>query len=175
MLYYTSVLRRLSENFEACLHFRADPPSLPSLPIPFLHSPRNPRSFTLLCSAMYHIRAHDHIPFWCPGLEVYPGSCSVPTSEIFAVPPWAPEVAVHSAHWNRGYSLFLLLLPPQPRLMHSLWLAPLCGMGILWHKNCSPGFFLTHFNLASKLLFLAVQGSGALLSSNLEEAPYKSP
>src|SRR6218665_2913646 len=76
MLYYTSVLRRLSENFEACLHFRADPPSLPSLPIPFLHSPRNPRSFTLLCSAMYHIRAHDHIPFWCPGLEVYPGSCS---------------------------------------------------------------------------------------------------
>src|SRR6218665_1802984 len=57
------------------------------------------------------------------------GSCSVlvpfsggvswvllrPTSEIFALPPWAPEVAVHSAHRNRGYSLFLFLVPPQPR------------------------------------------------------------
>src|SRR6218665_120088 len=42
-----------------------------------------------------------------------------PTSEIFAVPPRAPEVAVHSAHWNRGYSLFLLLVLPQPRPVHS--------------------------------------------------------
>ena len=25
-----------------------------------------------------------------------------PTSEIFAVPPRAPEVEVHSAHWNKG-------------------------------------------------------------------------
>src|SRR6218665_2733527 len=33
-----------------------------------------------------------------------------PTSEIFAVPPRAQEVAVHSAHRNRGYSLFLLLV-----------------------------------------------------------------
>src|SRR6218665_3875902 len=47
-----------------------------------------------------------------------------PTSEIFAVPPRAPEVAVHFAHWNRGYSLFLLLVPPQPRPVHSRWLAP---------------------------------------------------
>src|SRR6218665_1773412 len=62
----------------------------------------------------------------CPSSS---GSCSIlvpwsggvswvllrPTSEIFAVPPRAPEVAVHSAHCNRGYSLFLLLVPPQPR------------------------------------------------------------
>src|SRR6218665_2722791 len=66
----------------------------------------------------------------CPSSS---GSCSVlvpwsggvswvllqPTSEIFAVPPRAPEVAVHSAHRNRGYSLFLLLVPPQPRPVHS--------------------------------------------------------
>jgi len=39
----------------------------------------------------------------------------------------------------------------------------------------SPGFFLTHSTLASKLFFLAVQGSGALLSSYLEEVLYKSP
>src|SRR6218665_3863908 len=57
----------------------------------------------------------------------------------------------------------------------SRWLAPLCGMGFLCRKGCSPGFFLTHFTLASKLLSLAVQESGALLSSNLEGALYKSP
>src|SRR6218665_1579089 len=91
--------------------------------------------------------------------------------------PRAPEVAVHPAHRNRGYSLFLLLVPPQPRPVHSRWLAPLCGMGFLWRKDCSPGFILTHSTLASKLFSLAVQGSGALLSSrpNLEGALYKSP
>src|SRR6218665_382649 len=47
--------------------------------------------------------------------------------------------------------------------------------GLLWRNDCSQGFFLTHFTLASKLFFLAVQGSGALLSSNVEEVLYKSP
>src|SRR6218665_2564881 len=54
----------------------------------------------------------------------------------------------HSAQWNRGYSLFLLLIPPQARPVHSRWLAPLCGMGFLWHSDCSPGFFPTHSTLA---------------------------
>ena len=49
------------------------------------------------------------------------------------------------------------------------------GMGFLWRNDCSLGFFLTHSTKASKLFFLAVQGSGALLSSNLEEALYNSP
>src|SRR6218665_3534896 len=97
------------------------------------------------------------------------------TSEIFAIPPRAPEVAVHSDHRNRGYSLFLLLVHPQPRPVHSRWLVPLCGMGFRCRKDCSLGFFLTHSTLVSKLFFLAVQGSGALLSSNLEGALYKSP
>src|SRR6218665_3885036 len=108
---------------------------------------------------------------WSGGVSVLPR----PTSEIFAVPPRAPEVAVHSAQWNRGYSMFLMLVPPQPRLVHSRWLALLCGMGVLCRKDCSPGFFLKHFTLASKLFFSAVQGKGALLSSNFEEALYKSP
>src|SRR6218665_3351872 len=86
-----------------------------------------------------------------------------------------PEDAVHSDHPNRGYSLFLLLVHPQPRPVHSWWLIPLCGMGFRCRKDCSPGFFLTHSTLVSKLFFLAVQGSGALLSSNLEGALYKSP
>src|SRR6218665_1605906 len=64
-----------------------------------------------------------------------------PTSEIFAVPPRAPEVAVHSAHRNRGCSLFLLLVPPQPRPAHSRWLAPLCGMGFRCRKDCSQDSF----------------------------------
>src|SRR6218665_2908944 len=98
-----------------------------------------------------------------------------PTSEIFVVPPQVPEVAVHSAHRNSGYSLFLLLVHPQPRPVHSRLLAPLCGMGFLCRNDCSRGFFLTHSTLASKLFFLAVQGSGALLSSNLEGALHNPP
>src|SRR6218665_842618 len=98
-----------------------------------------------------------------------------PTSEIFAPPPRTPKVAVHSDHRNKGYSLFLSLVSPQPRPVHSRWLAPLCGMGLLWRNDCSPGFFLTHSTLDSKLFFLAVQGSGALLSSNLAGSLYKSP
>src|SRR6218665_562872 len=98
-----------------------------------------------------------------------------PTSKISAIPPRAPEAAVHSDHRNRGYSLFLLLVHPQPRPVHSPWLVPLCGMGFRCCKDCSPGFFLTHSTLVSKLFFLAMQGSGALLSSNLEGALYKSP
>jgi len=47
-------------------------------------------------------------------------------------------------------------------------------MGQHWTNDSSPAFFLTLSTLASKLFFLAVQGSGALLSSNLEEALYKS-
>src|SRR6218665_1947638 len=43
----------------------------------------------------------------------------------------------------------------------------------LWRNDYSPGFFMTDFTLASKLFFIAVQGSGALLSSNLEAALYK--
>jgi len=89
-----------------------------------------------------------------------------PTSEIFAIPPWAPEVAVPSDQWNGGYSL--------SRLVHSRWLAPPFGMGYHWHCDCFPGFTLMHSTLALKQLFLAVLESGALLSSNHEEALYKS-
>src|SRR6218665_3407613 len=78
-----------------------------------------------------------------------------PTSEIFAIPPRAPEVAVHSDHRNRGYSLFLLLVHPQPRPVHSRWLVPLCGMGFRCRKDCFPGFFLTHsiYSSLKTLLF----------------------
>jgi len=40
------------------------------------------------------------------------------------------------------------------RLVHSRWLAPLFGMVLHWHRDCSPaGFTLTHSTLALKLLF----------------------
>src|SRR6218665_1451656 len=86
-----------------------------------------------------------------------------PTSEIFASPPRAPEVAVHSAHRNRGYSLFLLLVPPQPRLVHSRWLAPLCRMGILCRNDCSPAFFVDAFysSLKTRLFSRARVGSAS--------------
>src|SRR6218665_371070 len=74
-----------------------------------------------------HVNGYTHEDLmYSTGCPSSSGSCSLsvpwsggiswvllrPTSEIFAVPPRAPEVAVHSAHWNRGYSLFLLLVPP---------------------------------------------------------------
>src|SRR6218665_4138098 len=50
-----------------------------------------------------------------------------PTSEIFAVPPRAPEIAVPSTQGNGGYSLFLLpvryLHKPDPCILGG-W--PLC-------------------------------------------------
>src|SRR6218665_3785154 len=70
-----------------------------------------------------------------------------PTSEIFAVPPRAPEVAVHFAHRNRRYSLFLLLVPPQPRPVHSQWLAPCVEWASFIATIPSPGFFPTHSSL----------------------------
>ena len=55
--------------------------------------------------------------------------------------------------------------------MYLYVLSVLCSL----HEPLNAGFFLTHSTLVSKLFFLAVQGSGALLSSNLEGALYKSP
>src|SRR6218665_2094566 len=107
----------------------------------------------LRCTPLAAPPAADHTPNWCPGLEVYPGSCSgLPSRSLLS----------HLGHQRSqftpliGYSLFLFLVHPQPRPVHSRWLAPLCGMGFLFRKDCSPGFFLTHFTLASKLFYLGV-------------------
>ena len=121
----------------------------------------------------------------CPSSS---GSCSVlvpwsggvswvllrPTSEIFAVPPRAPEIAVHSAHRNRGYSLFLLLVHLQPRPVHSRWLAPLYGMGFLCRKRLLP-MILSHTFYSSLKTLLYSRARIGSASSNLEGALYKSP
>src|ERR1043165_6699794 len=51
---------------------------------------------------------------------------------------------------------------------------PSLGTGSLWHCDCIPESTLNLSILASKLSFSAMLGSGALLSSNLEGALYKS-
>src|SRR6218665_1134901 len=90
------------------------------------------------------------------------------TSEIFAV---APEVTVHSAHWNRGYSLFFLLVPSQPRPVHSRW--NVCGMGLPLSQRLLPRILSdTFYSSLKTLLFIRAR---PLLSSNLEGALYKSP
>src|SRR6218665_3695820 len=64
-----------------------------------------------------------------------------PDSEIFAVPPRTPEVAVHSAHWNMSHE-GLLFVPfartstTQTRAFSVV--GPLCGMGFLCRNDCSP-------------------------------------
>src|SRR6218665_1057577 len=85
--------------------------------------------------------AADHNPYWCPALEVYPKFLLQPTTDIFALPPRAPYVAVRSAHWNRGFlPVFLLLVPPQPRPVHSRWL-DLCVEWALFGATISPQDF----------------------------------
>src|SRR6218665_152792 len=76
-----------------------------------------------------------------------------PTSEIFAVPPRAPEVAVHSAHWNRGYfcSFCSYLHNSGPCILGG---RPLCVEWDSFGATIVPGLFLTHSTLASKLFFL---------------------
>src|SRR6218665_2190044 len=76
---------------------------------------------------------------------------------------------------DNSCSLLPVGLLPQGRPVHSRWLALSCGLDFRWRSDCFPGFTLTHSTLARKLFFLSVQGSGALLSSYLEEALYKSP
>ena len=67
------------------------------------------------------------------------------------------------------------ILPAQllSRIAPSQWLAPPSGMGCLWRCDCIPESTLNLSILASKLSFSVVLGSGALLSSNLEGALYK--
>src|SRR6218665_3897984 len=48
-----------------------------------------------MLDVLHWLPLQKRIPYWCHGLDVY---LARPTSEIFTVPPRAPEVAVHSAH-----------------------------------------------------------------------------
>jgi len=61
------------------------------------------------------------------------------TSEFFAIPPRAPEVAVLSDQWNGKSSLSRLPVLQLARLMHSRWLAPLFGMGFYCTAISSQG------------------------------------
>src|SRR6218665_899771 len=96
-----------------------------------------------------------------------------PTSEIFAISHWAPEVVVPSTQWNRGtLSPFCSYFNSPNSCILGGW--PLCLERACIGTAIAPrGFTLMHYTtLALKLLFLAMLESGALLSINLEEALY---
>src|SRR6218665_78071 len=90
-------------------------------------------------------------------------------------------IILSSSQWRDILDIATLFLTLKRRICklsatvyhHAMIIPNHVSFPIMYH--CSPGFFLTHFTLASKLFSLAVQGSGALLSSNLEGALYKSP
>src|SRR6218665_3041265 len=119
--------------------------------------------------------AADHILYWCHGLEVYPGSCSdLPPRSLPSHPgnqrsQFTPLIGTGVA--LRSFCSHLH--NPGPCILGG-W--PLCvEWAFIYRNDYSPGFFLAHSTLVSKLFFLAVEGSGALLSSNLEGVLYKSP
>src|SRR6218665_3481241 len=85
-----------------------------------------------------------------------------------SVPPWAPEVVAPSAQWNAGSSISLLPGLPQLQSRELSVVAPSVWNGLPLAQRFLPGFILTHSTLASKLLVLAVQRSGAFLSDNLK-------
>jgi len=60
-------------------------------------------------------------------------------SEIFAISPWAPEVAVPSDQWTTGGTLCpFCSYFNNARLVHSRCLVPLFGMDFQWHCDYSP-------------------------------------
>src|SRR6218665_2291335 len=95
-----------------------------------------------------------------------------PTSEIFAAPPGHQRLQFTPLIGTALCSFCSYLHNPGPCILGG-W--SLCVEWASFGATIAPGFFLTHSTLVSKLFFLAVQGSGALLSSNPEGALYKSP
>src|ERR1043165_5645646 len=88
--------------------------------------------------------------------------------------PQVLRVVALSALLSGACSWSLLLTRLLSRIAPSQSLAPRSGTGSLWLCDCIPESTLNLSILASKLSFSAVLGSGALLSSNLEGALYKS-
>jgi len=101
-------------------------------------------------SSLLHLQLKSHVYQQCIRL------CSA--YKIFAIPPWAPKVAVPSAQWKGEFSLPTLPVLLQDRPVHSRWLDLPCGMDFCWNSDCSPGFTLTHSALTSKLYSLAMLG-----------------
>src|SRR6218665_1131803 len=94
---------------------------------------------------------------WSGGVS---GSCSgLPPRSLLSHPGTRGRSSLPSSEQRLLFVLLLVHVPPQPRPVHSWWLAPLCGMSFLCRNDCSPGFLLTHSTLVSKLFFLALQGS----------------
>src|SRR6218665_1235723 len=81
-----------------------------------------------------------------------------PTSKIFALTPWAPEVAVPSDQWNGVF--FVPFAPTSTRQARAFSvIGPSVWNGLRlahWHCDCSPGFTTTHSTLTLKLLLLAM-------------------
>src|SRR6218665_973064 len=128
----------------------------------------------LRCTPLAAPPAADHIPYWCHGLEVYPGSCSgLPSRSLLSHPGHQRSQLTSLIGTRVTLCSFCSYLHNPVTCILGGW--PLCVEWASFVAKIAAGFFLTRSTLASKLFSLAVQGTGALLSSNLEGALYKSP
>src|SRR6218665_2953105 len=73
----------------------------------------------------------------------------------FAIPPRAPEVAVHSDHRNRGYSLFLLLVHPQPKARAFSVVGPSVWNGLPLSQRLLPRILSDTFYSSLKTLLFS--------------------
>src|SRR6218665_874969 len=116
----------------------------------------------------------QHFPYWCLVWRCILGLAPAYFRDLCCPTPGTRgRSSLRSSEQGLLFVPFARTVTTQARAFSVV--GPLCGMGFLCRNDCSPGFCLTHSTLVSKLFFLAVQGSGALLSSNLEGALYKSP
>src|SRR6218665_926815 len=94
----------------------------------------------MYCTPLAAPPAADHVPYWCHGLEVYPGSCS----GLYLLDLCCPTPGTRGRSSLRSSEQRLLFVPfartsspPQPRPVHSRWLALLFGMGF-FVANIAP-------------------------------------
>src|SRR6218665_340403 len=113
--------------------------------------------------------AADHVPYWCHGLEVYPGSSPAYLRDLCH-----PTPGTRGCSSLRSSAQGLLFVPFARTSTTQARAFSVVGPSV-WNGLPLSQRLLPHSTLVSKLFFLAAQGSGALLSSNLEGALYKSP
>src|SRR6218665_3313553 len=129
--------------------------------------------FNVKCTPLPASPAADHVLYWCHGLEVYPWSCS-------GLPP--RSLLSHPGHQRSQFTPLIgigVTLCSFCSYLHNPGPCILGGRPSVWNglplsQRLLPRILSDTFYSSLKTLLSSLQGSGAILSSNLEEALYTS-
>src|SRR6218665_1463367 len=98
--------------------------------------------------------------YWCHCQEAYPGSCSGLSPRSLLSHP-GHQRSQFTSLIGTGVTLCSFSRTSTTRARALSVIGPSVWNGLPLSQRLPPGFFLTHFTLASKLFLLAVKGSGA--------------